>query len=197
MAIWTVLIAATIYAAYSWNFKFNVASLEIPPEFFWLLGIGAVSLVGSPLAKNAKFSLKIDEKEKSDAEVEPDADGRGGVAITGVIHSNRHVKDAKFIDIFKGEEVGNSAHVDIGKVQMAVFTVIATVIYGLMIANAFAQTAGDIKELPTLSQSFIYILLISHAGYLAHKAVPHSKTKYTDAQRPPQAAYDRGESDGR
>ena len=177
MAIWTVLIAATIYAAYSWNFKFNVASLEIPPEFFWLLGIGAVSLVGSPLAKNAKFSLKIDEKEKSDAEVEPDADGRGGVSITSVIYSNRHVKDAKFIDIFKGEEVGNSAHVDIGKVQMAVFTVIAAVIYGLMIANAFAQTAGDIKELPTLSQSFIYILLISHAGYLAHKAVPHSKTK--------------------
>ena len=132
-----MLIAATIYAAYSWNFKYNVASLEIPLEFFWLLGIGAVSLVGSPLAKNAKFSLKIDEKEKSDAEVEPDADGRGGVAITGVIHSNRHVNDA----------------------------------------NAFAQTAGDIKELPTLSQSFIYILLISHAGYLAHKAVPHSKTK--------------------
>jgi len=62
-------------------------------------------------------------------------------------------------------------------VQMAVFTVIAAVICGLMIANAFAQTAGDIKELPTLSQSFIYILLISHAGYLAHKAVPHSKTK--------------------
>jgi beta-lactam-binding protein with PASTA domain len=35
-------------------------------------------------------------------------------------------------------------------------------------------TTGAVKEFPALSESILFLLGISHAGYLAYKAAPHS-----------------------
>ncbi len=84
--------------------------------------------------------------------------------------------DARFADMFKGEETGNMAQLDLSKIQMFYFTIVVAVAYAaalsaIMIGN---PTGSMISAFPDLSQGMVVLLGISHAGYLGYKAVPHS-----------------------
>lgn len=49
----------------------------------------------------------------------------------GVLFANTSVGDASFSDMFQGDEVTNKAYVDVAKLQMFFFTVIAGLTYGV------------------------------------------------------------------
>ena len=84
--------------------------------------------------------------------------------------------------MFQGDEIGNTTHVDLAKVQMFLFTVVALGAFAAMIAKGLrhlpadpAKLAEALKQLPLLPEGLVAILGISHAGYLANKTVDHTK----------------------
>jgi hypothetical protein len=82
--------------------------------------------------------------------------------------------DSRFSDLFRGEEVGDRDHLDLGKVQMFLFTVVLVLAYGLAVADMFDRTTGTFAALPAIDDGVVTLLAISHAGYLTRKALPVS-----------------------
>lgn len=95
---------------------------------------------------------------------------------TGTLFKNPTVNDASFSDLFEGNEVGNAAHVDLGKVQMFFFTVIVAIAYIAALWDVIS--AGGIYganfAFPVLSDGMVALLGISNASYLASKGVNHT-----------------------
>jgi hypothetical protein len=158
-----------------------------------LLGISGASLAGSGLIKNSKenqdeppaavvhplFKKIVDKGSET---VTADASGNiqpaRGPSLRGVSIVNDDPKDAKWLDIFQGEELGNKNYLDIGKTQMFFFTIIVWVSYatslgGFLIAH-IKIGGGAFEEMPLVSTGMVTLLGISHAAYLANKAVPHT-----------------------
>ena len=67
---------------------------------------------------------------------------------------------------------------------MFYFTVVAVMSYGYALADMFG-TAAPGNEFPAVSSGLLGLLGISHAGYLAEKAMPHTQEP---APEPPAAA---------
>ena len=99
---------------------------------------------------------------------------------SGVIKINSQPTEASLLDLFMGDEIGNFAQVDLSKVQMFAITLVILVAYGaalyslLLDQQVVFNPAG--VSLPALSASLSTLLAISQGGYLAVKAVDHSKT---------------------
>jgi hypothetical protein len=91
----------------------------------------------------------------------------------GILFVNSQDTEAKFSDIFEGDEVGNEGHVDVSKVQMFFFTIISALSYVVMLVAMFADASVP-EKLPVLNEGLIAILTISHGAYLTNKIVDHT-----------------------
>lgn len=93
---------------------------------------------------------------------------------------NKSVNEAKFSDMFKGDELATTKNVNLAKVQMFFFTIIIAISYGLTlyILIVTADSANLIQEFPALDESIIAILAISHAGYLGNKSIDQTAKKW-------------------
>lgn len=114
-----------------------------------LMGISATSLVGSPLILSSKATQPPDPKaidKAAQALNEPSTDIQAN--SQGKLYSNASIKDASLTDMFQGDEVGNTAYLDVSKVQMFYFTVIA------IIAYSYALYAGLGTSIPKKSFRF-------------------------------------------
>ena len=182
LVLWTCIVLSAYLAAVLANLA-NASpdplAVAIPPELWILMGISATSLVGSPLvSSNKKKPLPNPEEEAytinqlSNQGTDPKQVGRGGLIVV-----NSTPDMARWSDMFKGEETGNAALLDIGKIQMFYFTLIAALAYSFALGNQFRVHTGVIAALPALPDSFLALLGISHAAYLANKSVPHSDTQ--------------------
>jgi hypothetical protein len=84
--------------------------------------------------------------------------------------------------MFQGDEIGNTAYVDISKVQMFLLTIFVVAVYGndlyhLLAGFDVSAVHGDfaaLDRLPVLSSSEVKLVGLSHAGYLGFKAVGHT-----------------------
>lgn len=89
----------------------------------------------------------------------------------GLIHKNSGPEQADWIDIFRGDEVGNYQVIDISKVQMFFLTIAIVCTYG--IAIWINLTPEMLKQatfsFPPFSEKMNALLGISHAGYLVVK----------------------------
>jgi hypothetical protein len=94
----------------------------------------------------------------------------------GILYKNPQVSDASFEDMFEGNEIGNAAHVDLGKVQMFFFTVVVSGAYLAALWDVISAHAiyGANFAFPALSGGMVTLLGISNAGYLAAKGVDHT-----------------------
>jgi hypothetical protein len=142
-----------------------------------LLGISTASLVGTPLIMDSK---KKKEPKAGAVNKSGNALGENPAQIEanreGTAYANENLADAKLTDIIEGDEVGNTAYVDLSNVQMFLFTLIAVFAYAVQVYQAINIThPAFINSLPELPEGLIAILLISHAGYLTNKAVDHTQ----------------------
>jgi len=98
----------------------------------------------------------------------------------GLLHKNDSPSQANWLDLFRGNEVGNYQLVEIGKVQMFLFTVVVIFAYGVALASLLSLHAVVMKpsgvDLPPFSDSLNALLGISQAAYLTNKAVDHTPT---------------------
>jgi hypothetical protein len=196
MLLWTLLILSGFLTAALINLHrgFDAAPLSIAlDERLWaLLGISTASLVGSPLIKNSKKSESRNVVQEDKAKEVMAARGvkTENVTAEGKILVNENIEDARWTDIFKGEESGNGAFLDLGKVQMFFFTLITWAVYaaalGAQIQTSVGKKIGEgmkFSAFPDLDTGMVTLLGISHAAYLANKAIPHTPEP-TPAQPP-------------
>jgi hypothetical protein len=155
--------------------------VQFPTEVWQLLGLSATSTVGASLViKNKMSKDPADESAltkrvaaQTGDSVQDVIDNRQGIA-----YANVSPKDAHFSDIFEGDELANTAYIDLGKVQMFFFTLVAVVAYVADLYNVMRiSTPAQIASLPTVSSGLLAVLGISHAAYLGSKAVDKTKTQ--------------------
>jgi hypothetical protein len=142
------------------------------------MGISTASLVGSPLIKTLKRGQTTPvspEQVRSSQELF----NHGVIGDRGLTEamqsasktiSNISPHDSSIIDIFRGEEQSNFDKVDVGKVQMFLFTLIVVIVYITALIKLLQIPKFD--SLPVVDPSMIALLGISHVGYLTNKAIP-------------------------
>jgi hypothetical protein len=94
----------------------------------------------------------------------------------GLLHRNASPSEASWVDLVRGEEIGNYKLVDMSKVQMLFFTVVVIASYaGGIIALLYNGSLGPGElSFPPFGESLNALLGISHGTYLSVKAVDHS-----------------------
>jgi hypothetical protein len=143
------------------------------------MGISTTSLVASPLIKSMKQNVAPNEEEtrRTLAHLTQQMGlkiGAEAVSHRGQLVINQCLDYAQWADLFRGDETGNAAHLDLGKTQMLYFTLVLVLAYAVALGRTFASSGADISAFPAIDPSMVALLGISHAGYLTHKAIPHS-----------------------
>jgi hypothetical protein len=201
MVLWMVVVLSGFLTAVLWNISQNLApllSVAVPVELWMVMGITTTSLVGSPLilsqkakepapvaqagAAEAAAQAAQQRRDVAVAEVKAQLASQGlppdKVEVRGSVVAWTWPSDARAPDLFQGDEVANAAHLDLGKVQMLFFTLILVFTYVVMLCRLFLplEPGGDVavKGFPPLEQGMVALLGISHAGYLANKAIPRN-----------------------
>jgi hypothetical protein len=166
LVLWTVTILSGLLTAAVSNIGVRTAAplaIVIPSQVWLLMGISTASLIGSPLLKSNKMAQ-------------------------GKIKTRDDPQDAEVAGLFRGEELSNFDVLDLAKVQTFFFTLVLVLAYAVLSGSLFANSTGAIAGLPEIDPSMVTLLGISHAGYLANKAVPHPQSpqqKADDQQQQP------------
>lgn len=130
-------------------------------ERLWaLLGISTTSTVGSIAIKTIKQGKE--PRDKGLRAIKP---------RLGLLMTRTQLEEARFSDMFRGEEPVNDELVDVSKVQMFFFTVVVALAYLITLFRIMlaATTPAKIVAMPTLDPGLIFIIGISHVGYLGGK----------------------------
>ena len=182
MTLWTIVALSGFFTAALSNLAAgqpNPLAIAVPSELWLLMGISTTSLVASPLIKSMKQNVAPNEEEKSRTLAHLTQQmglktGEEAVSNRGQLVINQHPDYAQWADLFRGDETGNAAHLDLGKTQMLYFTLVLVLAYAVALGRTFAGSEADISAFPAIDPSMVALLGISHAGYLTHKAIPHS-----------------------
>jgi hypothetical protein len=185
IALWTTVVLSAFLEIALSNIHMKVTDplgISVPSQIWAVLGISTTSLIGSPLIREAKRRRNPDRSvTQANLSKAGKAQGRP-LANDGQVVNNLDIDKAGWADMFRGEDVADADNLDLGKIQMFLFTVIVVAAYaiaigGLLLENTPAGApALGIKALPLLDASMVVLLGISHAGYLGNKAVPRGKT---------------------
>jgi hypothetical protein len=194
LVAWSLLVLSALLTAAVTNAAFGAQSalgIRVPEELWVLLGISTASAIAGPALLAPKRDQKADPREltKTVDELKRVDKVKVDAQADNVLLTNESKEDARWGDLLKGDESGNAASVDVGKLQMFFFTFVLVLGYAVAIARQF-DSAGAITALPVVDSSMNTLLGISHTGYLANKVVPHSREATADqpAQAPAAAA---------
>jgi len=180
MILWTVVVLSAYLTAALYNIRWNPTGdplgIAIPYQLWILMGISTTSLVGSPLIKTTKKQRPAAEGERQEtlSLLKKEGFAEQQVRTTGQLVLNADPQFSRWSEMFKGEETGTAAHLDLAKIQMFYFTIVLVIAYAALIGAGFADTTTRVSSLPSLDSSILALLGISHAGYLTHKAIPLS-----------------------
>lgn len=174
--LWTILVLSAFLTGVQENIaseSMNPLEIEVPTTVWVLLGISTTTLVGAPLIESRKKAQSSDDREQAEAMNKLVNQGRNGAFLTtsGRLIANERMTDARWTDLFEAEELSRSGRIDMGKIQMTLFTVVVGMAYAAEISRHLALEGG-FSGLPPLSETMVTLVGISHAGYLATKAVP-------------------------
>ena len=156
MIAWTLLILSALVTAASSNLAVSGGSaalaIDIHDELLAAMGIAAASLAASP----ALLTLK------------------DGSSSGTVVAQNATNEEASWLDMFRSDETGEEDLPDLSKIQQFLITLALIGAYSVAIGDQFHDMAPRalFSTFPPLDPKFIWLLGISHAGYLTYKAVP-------------------------
>ncbi len=178
LIVWTILLLSAYLTTVLWNVSRHAVDplmVSLPKELWWLMGISTASLVGTPLILSNKKLKTAEAGEKARTEnlltVQKQIAGNE-IETQGQVIIFKGPEIASLADLFKGDDTGNAAQVDLSKVQMFLFTMVIALSYSASLAGMFVSVLRPINQFPPLSESIIALLGISHAGYLSFKSVP-------------------------
>lgn len=175
MVAWSVVVLSAYLAAAFYNVYIGVddpLAIGVPKEMWLAMGISTASLVGTPMVLAPKKTKPTNEAALHDT-LELSGQTPADAKVEGQVLGNRDPSLAKWSDMITGDEVSNGAHVDLAKVQMLFFTLAIVVAYVFALWRTFKYAQPDgITDFPTLDESTLALLGISHSGYLVNKAIP-------------------------
>jgi hypothetical protein len=177
MAGWTWLVLSALAAAAICNL-WGIGgteiekSLDITIDENLLLVMGIA--FGSGVAAPGVLSLKAQGPDATDDEMQGAQQRMGDAAIQsqGRIIARTNRQDAVLSDFVKGDEVSNAGLVDLSKVQQLLITILLWASFAALTFREFVGSTGAITALPHLGERMVWFLGLSHAGYIAYKAVP-------------------------
>jgi len=186
IVLWTTVLVSALFAIL---FELRHTSIYVPPEVWALLGISAGTAAGAIMIKD----IKAHKEPTPQAAAKQIAAGPGpGMDATPPIGVLATASKPRFSDLFLGEELADEKYVDISKVQMFFFTLVAIIGYVFALASwnvippdgelekvfpdAATLKASYAAFLPPLSAALVTIIGISHVGYLTVKASPKTPT---------------------
>lgn len=185
MLLWTIIILSAYFTMAMMRITdVGVAdplAIGIDWHLWALMGISTTSLVGTPMIHSIKKKKEPDKKtgviEKTAKTFDETADEVEDNR-EGLLYGNTIISDARFADIFEGDELNNTAYIDMSKVQMFFFTIIAALSYTVLLYSMVTSAdLSNLEQFPALSEGLIAILAISHGGYLGSKNIDHTKVK--------------------
>jgi len=189
MALWTLIVASSLYTAALANVANGVSaplSIAIPAEIWLLMGISTATLVGSPLVLASKRTSELaplDEAHRLNRLADLGMDVGHVETARGAL-ANTSPRGASLGDLVWGEEVGNAGTLDLARTQMLLLTLVLASVYA---ASLGARLAGSdaIHAFPSVDAGMLALLGISHTGYLTSKAIPHGASLDLQAQDAP------------
>lgn len=178
---WTLLICSafiTIALARVFASLPTALSITIPNELWQLLGISGASTVGAAMITQNKTNKTPAPQEVARAAASLKAPAPEVAAqADGLAYANGDPKDAHFTDMFEGDEIMTAAYIDVSKVQMFFFTLVALIGYGALIAQfMLKKDIAALTAFPDISSGIVTLLGISHATYLGTKTVDQTKS---------------------
>jgi len=186
MLCWTLLILSAVLTAAITNFDYGAPAssvdIQIPNTLLTLMGISTISMLAAPAVLSSKKNIQPDKQEREDTSDAMKSQGHDGIddRHNGLVIRNHSAAGAKWADLLKGEEFGNGSTVDLGKLQMFLFTFVLAGAYASALAALFRE--GEmIVALPSVEDGMNTLLGISQTGYLAAKALPHSRTSVDES----------------
>jgi hypothetical protein len=203
VALWSLLILSAIFTILVmrlWSGVKDPINIGVDIHIWALIGISLGSLAGrtaimgkkgaaepvpakmDTAARKASINLREgispgDPDAEKERKITKNAETIKNNAV-GALYANASINDANIMDMFQGDEVGNTWVVDIGKVQMFFFTVITIATYAAAIWAMLASTPiGALTSMPPMSDGFVAVLGVSHAGLLANSSTTQMPIK--------------------
>lgn len=180
---WSVLVLSALLTAVLSRIRAGDAdplAIAIPGQLLVAMGMSAASFVSSP----ALLSLKAGELAQNGVVEQTCAklgDASCDVVPQGKLYARCDPTKARWLDMFRGEEVCNAAAPDLSKVQQFLVTIIVLSAYGATLWSGWSGASlksaafhtGYLSGLPDFSPNMLWLIGLSHAGYLAYKVAPH------------------------
>jgi hypothetical protein len=167
---WTVLILSgtiTVSAAMLSGLESAPTRIILSTQLLTLMGISLGTAAATPALLSVKNKAEVDSNETSG--------------------------EAGWSDLVKGDDTSNADAPDVSKIQQLLMTLIVMGVYMFQLGNAlryggnFSGEGAGAIGLPELRDDLVWLVGLSHGGYLAYKAVPHT-TSDASANPPAGAA---------
>jgi len=179
MVCWTVIVLGSVLTAAIFNIVSQELwetplNIEIPTELYLLMGISVSSMVASPALLSLRENVP-DVGQVDALNVSRSMEGLSEIDKTGLksaVVKNKEFKEAKWQDMFRGEEFANASSVDLAKIQMFLFTAIILFSYASAIAVMFGGAESAITMFPEIDGGLVTLIGISHSAYLMNKTMP-------------------------
>lgn len=198
MGLWTLVIFSGLIAAIAcraWGLAEGASAnpaiqsmpansaldVYIAPEIYAALGISYFTGAAAP----ALLSVKANAPTRSDKVVPASVRLGETIVPEGNIFQRPMGAIPRLGDLVQGDDLDTAGTVDLSKVQQLLFTLVLVGAYLVMLVSWFhgqmhfpaVNPPKDVAEtssvLPMFSANFVYLLALSHAGYLDYKAASH------------------------
>jgi hypothetical protein len=153
-------------------------AIQVDWHLWALLGFSTTSLVGAPLILSTKQDQQpLASATQRAAQMTHESTADVDANRHGTLYANGRLSDARLTDLFEGDELINTARLDLAKVQMFYFTIIAAICVFVMVFKQLATGGSNLDHLPVLPDGLVAILGISHAGYLGSKGITRTQSQ--------------------
>lgn len=185
---WSVLVLSAVLTAIAFRIRTGIPdpiSVGIPAELLAAMGISGASLAVSPAA----LRLKAVQSPPAGLPAQTAAqlgDSAEAAPCQGLVYTRSSASGARWLDLFRGDEVCNAAAPDLSKVQHFLVSAIVIAAYAAGLWSAFcdANARVGLAALPGFDPNLVWLMGLSHAGYLAYKAAPHGPPAIGPADAP-------------
>ncbi len=186
MLAWSIVVLTAVLALVVHNLNTGDGSClrdatgcvpDIPQQLWLLMGFSTATLVASPVLLSNSGAAAPDQKKSEEITNGLARQGyqASELELNGPLYRNKSPQDARWSDLITGEQNSNCLHLDLPRLQMCFFTLVALLTYGVLLHGQLSQAAA-FESLPDLSDGLLAIIAISQGGYLVSKASQNSMT---------------------
>jgi hypothetical protein len=174
--LWFLVILAGYFTEAIWNAAKEADLPTIQNQLLALLGITSGSAVISSLITDAKkatpppVAAVVGTPANATAPPRPCPECQ-----VGAMACHAGPENASWSDLYTGEEAGNFGVVDVSRLQKLVVTILLVMAFVVFLWGKLGEAAtATALAMPSFDEngSFLWLLGISHAAYLAQKATP-------------------------